>query len=555
MRERTWSARPDLRGVLCAEMTAALGVAVSAVTAGPLWIGGTVGALVGVLVFVVLIARLTPWNWFKRAVGRLRHKEHRLEFDITEPVEKAPARQQNENDSDAPPSGQDGARGEHQPEVPPPASVIDIDSDGQKLGLRVDGHTLVTMVSVWGKPYIPTLLRPQGSETPNTLPLSVISEQMQRFGLGVDVDVISEGRRTATDNYAQLYGTLLGDRPAAGQRTTLLVIRMDTRSPDTTAGLMWRTDTGAAIAAITRRITRALRQAGCRAEPMTSADMRRAVIDMHGGTREDVEAVFREGWKSLSHRGSYVTSYYFSAEDLTPERLSDVWAIKSDHTVLAMHLRRADAGITVSATVRFTTAQPQLAPPAVILNRYTGRQWWSLSALVPGADRITGMPTRPLSADLDTAVAIGPSGVMLGKIDDALMLMPLRDPAGMTRIVMDPDDDTAVRLLIRRAAASGEVVAVYDPRQRWTMAASSSRIWTTTDRRAQPPRPPTLVVHNGSSNPYPGAAVSVSVGVGPRSVKPDIRITERKGRITIDTERFTARVDAVLFRNEQTFLN
>jgi hypothetical protein len=38
----------------------------------------------------------------------------------------------------------------------------------------------------------------------------------------------------------------------AGQRTTVLVIRMDTRSPDTTAGLMWRTDTAAAVAAATR---------------------------------------------------------------------------------------------------------------------------------------------------------------------------------------------------------------------------------------------------------------------------------------------------------------
>ena len=104
-------------------------------------------------------------------------------------------------------------------------------------------------------------------------------------------------------------------------------------------------------------------------------------------------------------------------------------------------------------------------------------------------------------------------------------------------------------------APSGEIVAVYDPRRRWAMAAASSRIWNTTDPRAQPARPPTLVVHNGSSNPYQGAAVSVSVGAGPRSIEPDIRITQRNGRIRIETQRFTARLDAVAFRNEQTFLN
>ena len=398
-------------------------------------------------------------------------------------------------------------------------------------------------------------LRPRGAETPNTLPLTVIAAQMQRFGLGVDVDVIAHGRRTAGDNYGQFYAQLLADRPAAGQRSTMLVIRMDTRSADTTAGLLWRTDTAASAAAVTRRITRSLRQSGCRAEPMTAADVRQAILEMHGGSKEDVESTYHDGWKDLTHRGTHVTSYYLSAEDLTSERLADMWSIASEHTLLALHLRRSDDGITVSATVRFTTAQPLLTPPAVILNRYTGRQWWALSALLPNAERINGMPARPLTADLDTAVAIGPSGVMLGKVDDALLLMPLRDPAGPTRIVIDSDDDLAIRQLIRRASATGEVVAVYDPRRRWAMAAASSRIWNTADLRAQPPRPPTVVIHNGSSNPYPSALVSVSVGAGPRSVEPDVRITQRQGRIRIETERFTARLDAVTFRNEQTFLN
>lgn len=63
------------------------------------------------------------------------------------------------------------------------------------------------------------------------------------------------------------------------------------------------------------------------------------------------------------------------------------------------------------------------------------------------------------------------------------------------------------------------------------------------------------MVHNGSSNPYTGAAVSISVGGGPRPIEPDIRIVQRHGRIQIETSRFTARLDAVAFRNEQTFLN
>lgn len=517
MKERTWSARADLRAALPTEILALLGTAIAMASGGPWWAGAAGGAVLGALLFMVKVARLTPWQWLTRSIGRLRLKEHRLEI------------------------------GEY----------VDVDSDGQPMGVHVDEHTLVTMVNVWGRPYIPILLRPQGAETPNTLPLSVIAEQMQRYGLGVDIDVIAQGRRAASDSYGQFYAQLLVNRPAAGQRSTMLTLRMDTRAPDTTAGLMWRTDAAAAVAAVSRRITRALRQSGCRAEPMTAADMRQAVLDMHGGSKEDIESTFREGWKDLTHRGAHVTSYYVSSEDLTAERLDDMWAIASEHTLLALHFRRSSEGMTASATVRFTTAQPLLTPPAVILNRYTGRQWWALSALLPGADRINGMPARLLTADLDRAVAIGSSGVLLGKVDDALLLMPLRDPAGPTRIAIDTDDDFAVRQLIRRASASGEIVAVFDPRRRWAMAAASSRIWNTPDMRAQPPRPPTVVVHNGSSNPYPppGALVSISVGAGARSADPDVRITQRSGRIRIETERFSARMDALTFRNEQTFLN
>ena len=51
----------------------------------------------------------------------------------------------------------------------------DAQVDGTTLGVLIDRHTVVTMVSVWGKPYMPTLVKPQHTETPNTLPVSVIA--------------------------------------------------------------------------------------------------------------------------------------------------------------------------------------------------------------------------------------------------------------------------------------------------------------------------------------------------------------------------------------------
>ena len=126
MRDRTFGARTGLRAALYTELTAVLGTAISAATAGPWWAGAAGGAAVGLLLFVVRVKRLTPWQWVRRAVGRLRHKQHRVDA----------------------------------------AEFVDVDSDGQPLGVRVDEHTLATMVNVWGRPYIPTLLRPQGAETP-----------------------------------------------------------------------------------------------------------------------------------------------------------------------------------------------------------------------------------------------------------------------------------------------------------------------------------------------------------------------------------------------------
>jgi hypothetical protein len=111
-----------------------------------------------------------------------------------------------------------------------------------------------------------------------------------------------------------------------------------------------------------------------------------------------------------------------------------------------------------------------------------------------------------------------------------------------------------VRQLIRRAAAVGERVAVYDNTSSWTMIAGSSRIWTTDDTHAQPPRPPTLVVHNGRTNPYPGAWSSVTVG-GPTAGDPDIIIEQRDNRIQLRTKRFRTVIEPVTFRNEEPYLN
>ncbi len=295
------------------------------------------------------------------------------------------------------------------------ADPTDVEIDGTPMGVLVDKHTVVTIISVWGKPYMPTLLRPEAAETPNTLPITVIAEQMHRVGLGVDVDVIAEGSRTSGDSYADLYAQFLRGRAATGQRTATLVVRLDTRAADTTTGLLARRNSIEAAYAATRRIVRALQQVNCRAEIFTAVQMREASIASLGGA--DAAETYEDQWGRLHRRGrGYVTSYYLSADDITAAALDDVWSYPTQHTTLVVALRRGTDGVRASALVRLMTAQPLPTPPALVLNRFAGRQWDAIADTLLGGMRLVGLPSTPVTAQLDAAVVVGPSGVLLGQV-------------------------------------------------------------------------------------------------------------------------------------------
>jgi hypothetical protein len=197
--------------------------------------------------------------------------------------------------------------------------------------------------------------------------------------------------------------------------------------------------------------------------------------------------------------------------------------------------------------------QPITTTPGGILNRFTGHQWHPLLATMPGARRLTGLPSVPIHVRFDQSLRVGPSGVLVGGVRDAVVLMPLSDPEQPTGVAVNAQSDVLVRRLIRRSAAAGEVVAVYDHAGQWEMTSASARIWSSPDMTAQPPRPPTMLVHNGRSNPYPGAWISVAVRPAP-GYDPDVTIDQTGNTIRLTTDRFSVELDAITFRNEQPFL-
>ena len=105
------------------------------------------------------------------------------------------------------------------------------------------------------------------------MPLRLLVGQFDQPGdLHLGIDVVNAGHRVRRGTgYPALYSTLLADRPAAGERSTRLVVRLDI--PESGAGLSYRRSIGSAAAAATERIINALFQEGIRASALSAAEL------------------------------------------------------------------------------------------------------------------------------------------------------------------------------------------------------------------------------------------------------------------------------------------
>jgi type VII secretion protein EccE len=550
-----------IRWVIIAEITA-VAVALVALAAGiQLAWAAAVGVLLAAAVFLVAIRDVTLWQWAVHLRRWIRRRTHRL-LEVMKPP-STPDTVDDDAHAEAADGGErddtDKSNDTDDDRTDGFANVVV--NDATQIGVLVDDHTVVTMVALWGKAYLPTLLTPDRAETPNTVALSAIAGEMQRASLGVDVDVVAEGARTYTgDAYGAAFNAFVANRAIVGQRSTTLIVRLDTHASDTTAGLMWRPNSVTAAIAATQRIVKALQQAGCRAEILTEAQMRNSTAAAVGG-QELLEATYHDRWTTLHQPGhGFTTSYYVPAIHLTARALEDLWSIDAEHTTVVIALRRHRDQVRVGALVRLITNQPIRTTPATTLRRCTGRQWDALSRTIPGAPRLTtALPSIGLTDALDDVVAVGPTGVLIGATRDdhrtgdpsGLVLIPISDPAQPTRIAANVDD-LIVRQLIRRASAAGELVAVYDETGRWAMTGASSRIWTTSDSSEQPPRPPTVVVHRiGLSNPHPGARSAIAIGPPRKGYNPDIWIDQHGAKtLQLNTRRFDVALEPITIRGE-----
>lgn len=498
-------------------------------------------------------------------------------------------------------------------------AAVDISHGGNVYGVRTADNEAVTMIEVDGRPYSPTYLR--GSTlalTDNLLPLDVVIGLMEQpGGLHLGIDVATAGYRVRPGTgYPQLYGTLLADRGAAGQRTTHLIVRLDIN--ESVRGLMYRRSIGSAAAAATERIVKALEQQSCRARVLNAEEQDTMLEDLSMGLAcapprppvidevEDLDTTGADdsadeleligaggrhqrgagaasapltaaqrtrpkanvGWKTINAKPGYVTSYYFSPEDITTESFNQMWSLRSDDIVHVLMLRKVPAGpVTVSALVRTNDPRPPEQPPTLFLNTLPGSQYNAALRAAPTTQPALHLPARPLTAVDKVQVPVGPTGILVGAAlrddksvwppiqRDDLVMWPLTDAAQPTRIVMDTSD-FYVRQLLIRAAAAGERIAIYSREPRRWYSVSQTNIAVVETRRPAEFVPTVIVNDRATIAPQAGLSSTViTVGHSPTdAMVPDIRFEQTsESTVRITTAARTVDLSMVVFRQEQTW--
>jgi hypothetical protein len=281
------------------------------------------------------------------------------------------------------------------------------------------------------------------------------------------------------------------------------------------------------------------------------------------------------GWRTINARPGHLTTYYFSAEDVTTAGLNQLWALRADDIVqtTSMFKQRGtqpDGGgpVMVSAIVRTNDPQAPQQPPTLYLNPLPGDQFAAALRAAPTARPPLSIPARHLDDAGALEIPVGPTGILVGAAlrDDAsadpeiqrddLVMFALTDPQRATRIVMDTGE-FYVRQLLVRAAAVGERIAIYSNQpSRWARLAQPN---IAVVARARPPVfVPTIVVNDRPTSP-PSAGLSSTVitlgAADPAGGEPDLAFLQTSQSVVrITTAARSLDVAIVAFRQEQAWM-
>lgn len=411
-------------------------------------------------------------------------------------------------------------------------------------GVRYQEGVAAVAVQVLGRPHTPTFFTGStATETANTVDIvGLLPLLHQSLELTVEsLSVVSAGaRRRSTGDYPRVYDTLIGTPPYAGRREVWIVARIAALA--NVESLQWRTSVGTTALAVAQRISAALRQQGIRARVATATDITELERRLGGSALSPGH----RRWCSVRSETGWLTSYGYRPDDVTADVLAQAWSMRVDAAIQNITLFPNRTAMT---TVTVRTAQPPAAPPSVLLQPLPGEQALALAAAFCGPlPDLHGVRHGALPDTL--IVPVGPSGVLLGKVDAGNRLMlPLDDPGEFSRVHIAADDSLAKRIVVR-LAGSGERVTVHTrDLNRWASVRMPDVIVTDAARPAAgttvsvldgtlapAPRPNTVVSVSGTGEAQRWAADVTIAQVGPATVE-----VASAGQVhTVEVELFRA---------------
>ncbi|TWS22428.1 type VII secretion protein EccE [Tsukamurella sputi] len=356
-----------------------------------------------------------------------------------------------------------------------PGRVIDVDGCGVRQG---DGFELVSAIELTADP-AETRLREGRAFAAETVPLDLLATMMTQYGLDVDIDIVSAGRRVPPGPaYRASYSQGVRFYAAMAERSTWLVLRVNTqrnlagivrRGPSRTAGPK-------ALMAATRRLEQRLLERLIRARVLPAAELAQLDTRMTFGADP---LGGNENWQNIEHGAQFATTYLVDPVRTSTEKLDRWWGLDSDSTSVVLRMRKSDAQapVEISGLVRYDTAVPIVDNLDDALVPMPGRQLELARGTLPGGgSSIVDLPSTPLSGLGAVEIPVGPAGPVWGLAGADAVALPLFDgsPVPETLIVEFATELIPLQLVLLRSVGAGASVVVHTdrPAQWATLAAT-----------------------------------------------------------------------------------
>ncbi|MGV9800131.1 type VII secretion protein EccE [Mycobacterium sp. NPDC003449] len=267
-----------------------------------------------------------------------------------------------------------------------PADPFDVPtSDGQQIGFRWNGTTLLSLIRIDENPRALTVLEPGMTVSGEMVPVGAMLDCLRQFDITLEsIDILSQGARSAghTD-VAAVYDSVLGPLPAIAHRTVWIAVRFN---PSRCAEAVRRRGGGSdgilrTATTATRRVANRLAEAGLQPQLLTASGI--AVATNQLGDGVDLGSV-EETWEDCREGNFRLCSFAVRPHLLTTAGLGLLWTVPSYSTTLCLSLREDTERdlIQVRGLVRFDS---DVRVPTQLrgLTPLRGRQFSALAATLP----------------------------------------------------------------------------------------------------------------------------------------------------------------------------